>query len=125
MRYPSQSDLESFFFLERQLEAARPFFTRDHDAGSTRILVLHFVKADRSRKGLGFAGVWDQIDEGDTISITGLSGLAPNTPVACVLHKTDGSAVEFSANHTLSPEQIEWFHAGSALNLIRQQTAGS
>ena len=68
---------------------------------------------------------WDQIEEGDTISITGLSGLAPNAPVACVLHKGDGSSVEFNANHTLSPEQIAWFHAGSALNLIRQQTAGS
>ena len=68
---------------------------------------------------------WDQIDEGDTISIIGLSGLAPNTPVACVLHKADGASVEINANHTLSPEQIEWFHAGSALNLIRQQTMGS
>ena len=92
-------------------------FARIHETNLKKQGVLALTFAEPS--------FWDQIDEGDTISITGLSGLAPNTPVACVLHKTDGSAVEFSANHTLSPEQIEWFHAGSALNLIRQQTAGS
>ena len=68
---------------------------------------------------------WDTIGDGDTISITGLSDLAPNNPVTCTLHKADGETVEFTANHTLSQDQIEWFHAGSALNLIRQQTAQS
>ena len=54
----------------------------------------------------------------------GLADLAPDVPVQCVLHKADGESLEFLANHTLSFDQIEWFHAGSALNLIRQQTAG-
>ena len=67
---------------------------------------------------------WATIEEGDTISITGLSELAPSKPVDCVLHKADGTSIEFQANQTLSPDQIEWFKAGSALNLIRQQTAG-
>ena len=67
---------------------------------------------------------WDQIGEGDTISITGLSELAPGKKVDCVLHKVDGESIEFKTNQTLSADQIEWFHAGSALNLIRQQTAG-
>ena len=67
---------------------------------------------------------WDAIEEGDSISITGLSELAPSKPVECVLHKPDGESLEFLANQTLSPDQIAWFHAGSALNLIRQQTAG-
>ena len=67
---------------------------------------------------------WDAIEEGDSISITGLKDLAPNVPVECVLHKPDGESLEFKANQTFSPDQIEWFKAGSALNLIRQQTAG-
>ena len=57
----------------------------------------------------------------DTISVTGLASLAPNTPIDCVLHKSDGESLEFQANHTLNDDQIEWFKAGSALNLIRQQ----
>ena len=68
---------------------------------------------------------WDSIGEGDTISITALSELAPGNPVHCLLHKADDvEEITFLANHTLSEDQIEWFHAGSALNLIRQQTAG-
>ena len=67
---------------------------------------------------------WLAIGEGDTISVTGLASLAPESSVDCVLHKADGEAIEFQANHTMSPEQIEWFQAGSALNIIRSRTAG-
>ena len=48
-----------------------------------------------------------------------LADLAPDTPVRCVLHKADGTDVEFEANQTFSPEQLEWVRAGSALNIIR------
>jgi aconitate hydratase len=41
-----------------------------------------------------------------------------------VIHKADGSSVEFEALHTFSPEQVEWFKAGSALNIVRQKVAG-
>ncbi len=64
---------------------------------------------------------YDQIEVDDRISILGLAGLAPDEPVTCRIHKPDGSTVEFTATHTLSPEQIEWFRAGSALNLIRER----
>ncbi|MEL7209675.1 MAG: aconitate hydratase, partial [Actinomycetota bacterium] len=67
---------------------------------------------------------YDEIGEDDRISIVGLDGLAPDQPVRCVLHRPDGSTLEFETTQTLSPEQIEWFRAGSALNLIRQQIAG-
>ena len=40
----------------------------------------------------------------------------------CRITKPDGTTVDFEATHTLSPEQIEWFRAGSALNIIRQRT---
>ena len=40
-------------------------------------------------------------------------------PVRCAIHKPDGTTVEFEATHTMNDEQIEWFTAGSALNIIR------
>ena len=91
-------------------------FARIHETNLKKqgVLALTFANPD----------FWDTIGEGDTISITGLSELAPGKPVDCVLHKADGESIEFQANQTLSQDQIEWFHAGSALNLIRQQTAG-
>jgi len=64
---------------------------------------------------------YDQIAEGDTISVLGLADLAPDTPVRCTIHKPDGTTIDFLANHTFSPEQIEWFKAGGALNIIRQK----
>jgi aconitate hydratase len=65
---------------------------------------------------------YDAIEEDDRISITGLADLQPEGQVTCTLHKPDGSTVDFVANQTMSPEQIEWFKAGSALNIIRQRT---
>ncbi len=67
---------------------------------------------------------YDQIGEGDTISVHGLADLAPDTPVRCTIHKPDGATVDFLANHTFSPDQIDWFRAGGALNIIRQKQLG-
>jgi aconitate hydratase len=67
--------------------------------------------------------VYDAVGEGDTISVLGLPPV-PDKPVRCVIHKADGSSVEFEALHTFSPEQVEWFRAGSALNIVRQKVAG-
>ena len=91
-------------------------FARIHETNLKKQGVLALTFADPD--------FWATIEEGDTISITGLSELAPSKPVDCVLHKADGTSIGFQANQTLSPDQIEWFKAGSALNLIRQQTAG-
>ena len=44
--------------------------------------------------------------------------LAPGSRVTVVLHHADGTSESFAANHTMSPEHIEWFQAGSALNLL-------
>jgi aconitate hydratase len=67
---------------------------------------------------------WDAIEADDRISVLGLADLAPDVPVRCRLTKSDGRRVDFTATHTLSPEQIEWFRAGSALNIIRARFAG-
>ena len=90
-------------------------FARIHETNLKKQGVLALTFADPS--------FWDTIGDGDTISINGLSELAPGKPVDCVLHKADGGSIEFQTNQTLSEDQIEWFHAGSALNLIREQTA--
>ena len=55
-------------------------------------------------------------------SVLGLPPV-PDKPVSCVVHKADGSTVEFEALHTFSPEQVEWFKAGSALNIVRQKVS--
>nr|MDQ6910578.1 aconitase family protein [Actinomycetota bacterium] len=66
---------------------------------------------------------WSLIAEGDTVSILELADLAPDRPVRCVLHHVDGSSVTFTCTHSMSPEHIQWFRAGAALNVIRQGLA--
>lgn len=63
---------------------------------------------------------YDKIQEDDTIDITGLNEFAPDKQLNVVLHHSDGSTDEFKVNHTYNEQQIEWFKAGSALNLIKQ-----
>ena len=45
----------------------------------------------------------------------------PDKPVQCVINKADGTKVTFEALHTFSDEQVEWFKAGSALNIVRRK----
>ena len=65
---------------------------------------------------------YDRIGENDRISIMGLQDLAPDSLVQINVSHSDGSSSEIFAKHTLSEDQIEWFEAGSALNLIKQRT---
>ena len=53
------------------------------------------------------------------MSVRGLAQLAPGAPLRVVLHHGDGSEDEFDGLHTLNDEQIAWYRAGSALNLLR------
>jgi len=69
--------------------------------------------------------VYDEIREDDRISVLGLADLAPDTPVACRITRADGSTIAFTCTHTMSEEHIEWFRAGSALNLIRLRFAAA
>ncbi len=62
---------------------------------------------------------YDQIGEDDRISVLGLASLTPDQPVQCRITKPGGTTIDFECTQTFSPEQIEWFHAGSALNIIR------
>jgi aconitate hydratase len=68
---------------------------------------------------------YDKVQEDDLIDIDGLTSFAPGKPLTVVLHHKSGSKDEISANHTYNEQQIEWFKAGSALNLIRRQVSKS
>ncbi len=65
---------------------------------------------------------YDQIGEEDRIAICELPPV-PGKNVRCVGTRPDGSTYEFETTHTFSPEQVEWFIAGSALNIVRAKVA--
>ncbi len=67
---------------------------------------------------------YDKIQEDDSIDVIGLTTFAPGTPLTLVLTHKDGSTESIHANHTYNQQQIEWFKAGGALNIIRKQVAG-
>jgi aconitate hydratase len=62
---------------------------------------------------------YEKIKEDDVIDIIGLESFSANTPLTLVLHHLDGSRQEIMVNHTYNEQQIEWFKAGGALNIIR------
>jgi aconitate hydratase len=88
-------------------------FARIHETNLKKQGVLPLVFDDPA--------TYDEVQEGNTISVRGLADLAPDKPVSCVLHRADGDTLEFMCSHTLSDEHIRWFRAGSALNLIRER----
>jgi aconitate hydratase A / 2-methylisocitrate dehydratase len=65
---------------------------------------------------------YDEVRETDRVSILGLSQLAPGQPVKAILHHADGTKKEITLKHSLNAEQIGWFRAGSALNVLAEQT---
>ncbi|MFZ4810998.1 MAG: aconitase family protein, partial [Ilumatobacteraceae bacterium] len=65
---------------------------------------------------------YDLIGEDDRINVLDLPP-QPGTNVRCQIVKPDGTLVEFEGVHTFSPEQVEWFRAGSALNVVRKKVA--
>ena len=66
---------------------------------------------------------YDLIQEDDSIDIIGLTEFAPGQPLQLVFTHADGSKDSIQANHTYNQQQIEWFKAGAALNIIRKQVA--
>jgi len=66
---------------------------------------------------------YDKINEDDKLSIIGLKELAPDSHLKLVIKHSDGSTDEAVLNHTFNENQIEWFKAGSALNLIAKQNS--
>jgi aconitate hydratase len=71
----------------------------------------------------GDSSDYEKIKEDDTIDITGLNEFAPGKQLTVVLHHKDGTVDSIPVNHTYNEQQIEWFKAGGALNIIRRQMA--
>jgi len=90
-------------------------FARIHETNLKKQGMLALTFADKSD--------YDKILEDDTIDVIGLTAFAPGKPLTLVLHHKDGSKEEISVNHTYNQQQIEWFKAGAALNIIRKQVA--
>jgi len=63
---------------------------------------------------------YEKVQESDRVSILGLAQLAPGKDLKVVLHHADGKRDEITVRHTFNVEQIGWFEAGSALNVLRK-----
>jgi len=61
---------------------------------------------------------YEKIQEDDVISVLGLENFAPGVNLKIEILHTDGKKEIIEAKHTYNAQQIEWFKAGSALNLI-------
>lgn len=75
--------------------------------------------------GLTFANEadYDKIKEDDTFNFIDLADFAPDKQLTLEVVHQDGSKDLIKLNHTYNAQQIEWFKAGSALNLIKLQAA--
>jgi len=86
-------------------------FARIHETNLKKqgMLALTFVNKED----------YDKVQEDDVIDIVGLTSFTPGTPLTVVLNHKDGFKDEITVNHTYNDQQIEWFKAGGALNVIR------
>ena len=65
---------------------------------------------------------YDLIPEDCHLSTRGLTGIAPGSPITLIVTSSLlDKPLEIPLNHTMSNDQIEWFKAGSALNMIASQ----
>jgi len=64
---------------------------------------------------------YDKVQEDDSIDITGLTDFIPGRSLTVVLNHADGTSDSIIVNHTYNEQQIEWFKAGGALNIIRRK----
>ena len=62
-----------------------------------------------------------EIREDDRINLVDLAELAPNKPVTCRIIRSDGAEITIQLRHSYSEAQLEWFRAGSALNVLRSR----
>ena len=88
-------------------------FARIHETNLKKqgMLALTFVNPED----------YDKIQEDDTFDFINLESFAPNTPLQILITHADGTTDTILANHTYNEQQIGWFKAGSALNLIAEE----
>ena len=107
--------------------------SREHAAmeprhlGVSAVIVKSFARIHETNlKKQGMLGLtfenesdYDLIREDDTFNFIDLDSFAPNKSLTLQVVHQDGSSDQIILNHTYNEQQIEWFRAGSALNLIR------
>ena len=107
--------------------------SREHAAmeprhlGVSAVIVKSFARIHETNlKKQGMLGLtfenesdYDLIREDDTFNFIDLDSFAPNKSLTLQVVHQDGSSDQITLNHTYNEQQIEWFRAGSALNLIR------
>lgn len=88
-------------------------FARIHETNLKKqgILALTFSNPDD----------YEKIQEDDRISLVGLNEIAPQKPVKCILSHNNGTDEEILLSHSYNQSQLEWFKAGSALNVLRNK----
>ncbi|HEX4778749.1 MAG TPA: aconitate hydratase [Acidimicrobiia bacterium] len=91
-------------------------FARIHEANLKKQGVLPLTFVDPAD--------YEKVQADDTVDVTGLAALAPGSDVTLVLRHADGTTESVPTRHTMSDEQIAWFRAGSALNLLAAQQHG-
>lgn len=92
-------------------------FARIHETNLKKqgMLALTFVNKDD----------YNKIQEGDVVDILGLTEFAPGKNLTIQLTHKDGTTESFEVAHTYNEQQVEWFKAGGALNIIRKQAAAN
>ncbi len=111
--------------------------SREHAAmqprhlGVTAVLVKSFARIHETNlKKQGMLALtfinesdYEKIQEADVFNFVDLASFAPGKPLTLELVHADGSSEQITVNHSYNEQQIGWFRAGSALNLIKQQEA--
>ena len=106
--------------------------SREHAAMEPRhlgvkvVLVKSFARIHETNlKKQGMLGLtfdnesdYDKIQESDTFNFTDLKDFAPEKQLTIEVEHADGSKDTILVNHTYNAQQIDWYRAGSALNLI-------
>tara|TARA_Y100000758_G_scaffold6176_1_gene5126 strand:- start:174 stop:1985 length:1812 start_codon:yes stop_codon:yes gene_type:complete len=97
--------------FRRGLVAIARSFARIHETNLKKQGMLALTFADPED--------YERIEQDDRIAVRSLGELAPERQVVAEVTKPDGSTWSFKTDHSFSAEQIEWFRAGSALNIIK------
>ncbi len=109
--------------------------SREHAAmsprhlGAAAVIARSFARIHESnlkKQGIlpltfGDPGDYEKVREDDRILLRGLGSIAPGKPIEAALRHSDGSEEPIRLLHTLNDEQIEWWKAGGALNVLRDR----
>lgn len=90
-------------------------FARIHETNLKKQGMLALTFANKSD--------YDLIEEDDTFDLNGLTSFKPGLPLELIALHKNGTTHSILCNHTYNEQQIEWFRAGGALNIIRKQVS--